>query len=290
MKKILVPVDYSMYSNNAVHYAIAIAKTVHADIHLCHALEIAELSHMAGVMMWPMENFSELKEDSDEDLRAFIDQLKKDIELSTPHFPKLTFSSKPGSVKQVIDQLISEEHIDLVVMGLAGAGGLDRFLLGSKSKDIIEKTIVPVLLVPKESNYSPFKKIAFATDLSECDLNSIHAIARLFALYDPEILLTHVDGQPSDFHDPLKPANVFLNRVTCKLNYSKIYFRHVNASDVEEGLEWLTHHGQIDMLAMVHRRTSTFSRILNGSHTQKLAKTIKLPLLVMPEDRTQIGW
>ncbi|RYE53918.1 MAG: universal stress protein [Sphingobacteriales bacterium] len=45
MKKILVPIDYSPYSDNAVEYAIKIAKKINAEIHLCHSLEIPENAH-----------------------------------------------------------------------------------------------------------------------------------------------------------------------------------------------------------------------------------------------------
>jgi len=290
MKKILVPIDYSAYSENAVHYAIEIAKKINADIHLFHGLEIPELVPMAGVMMWPVENFADIQEDSDEDLSRYIDHLKTIPGMASPYFPNITFSSETGSVKQILDKLTSENHFDVIIMGLAGAGKLDQFLLGSNSRQVIEKTKVPVLLIPKEAVYEPFKKIAFATDLSESDLNSIYAIARLFCLFDPEILLAHVDEKLSDFHDPRTPANLFLNRVTCKLNYAKIYYRHINATSIEDGLSWLTENGQINILGMIHRHTSLFSRILEGSHTQKLARSIKVPLLVMPEDKTPIGW
>ncbi|TKC12405.1 universal stress protein [Pedobacter polaris] len=290
MKKILVPIDYSTYSDNAVHYAIEIAKKINAEIHLCHGLEVSELIPMAGIMMWPTENFSEIKEDSDKDLQKYIDKLKNNTLLSTPYFPNITFSSETGSVKQIVDKLKGEQHFDLVIMGLAGAGKLQRFFLGSNSRDVIEKTNIPILLVPKATVYRPLKKIAFATDLNESDLNSIHAIARLFCLYDPEILLAHVANEFSDFHEPRSKSNLFLNRVTCNINYSKIYYRHINATNVEEGLKWLAENGQVDMLGMIHRHPSMFARILEGSHTQKLAQTVHLPLLVMPEDKTLIGW
>lgn len=289
MKKILVPIDYSTYSDHAVRYAINIAKKINAEIHLFHGIEMAELSPMAGVMMWPIENFSQLKEDADEDLKVYIENLKEDPYIEAP-LPNITFSSETGSVKKIIDKLSKENHIDLIIMGLAGAGKLNRFFLGSNSKDVIEKTSIPVLLVPKDAPYQPINKIAFATDLTEGDINSIHNLARLFCLFNPEILLVHVDEETSDFHDPRTPANAFLNRVTCKLNYSKIYYRHINAKNVEEGLKWLTENGQIEMLAMIHRHPNLISRILDGSYTQKLATMVQLPLLVMPEDKAPIGW
>ncbi|MGF1926021.1 MAG: universal stress protein [Bacteroidia bacterium] len=286
MKKILIPIDYSDYSNNAVDYAISIANKINADIHLCHALDVPDLNPMAGAMLWPLENFSELYRESDEELQTFVEKLKT----TKPIVPNITFSTETGSVKFIINKLTKEIHFDLIIMGLAGAGKLNRFFLGSNSRDVIENCKVPVLLIPKETSYQPFKKVAFATDLSESDINSVHHLTRLLALFNPEILLVHVSEQPSDFHDPRTPANVFLNNVTCKLNYSKIYYRQIKANGVDEGLKWLSENAQIDMLAMIHRHSSIFSRMLEGSHTQKMATAVHLPLLVMPENKSSIGW
>ncbi|MCY1542224.1 Universal stress protein family protein [compost metagenome] len=167
---------------------------------------------------------------------------------------------------------------------------LNRFLLGSNSRDLIEDAPVPVLLVPKESNYQPFKKIGFATDLTESDLNAIHEVARLFSMFNPELLLTHVSPLPSDFHDPRTPANQFLNEVTGKINYSKIYYRHITEAAIHKGLLWVTEYGRIDLLAMIHRKHSGLSNLLRSSYTKKVADLITLPLLIMPENHEPISW
>jgi nucleotide-binding universal stress UspA family protein len=290
MKKILVPVDYSAYSDHAVRYAIQIAKKINAEIHLFHGLETPELIPMAGVMMWPLENFEELKEESDKYLLKYIDKLKNDFILATPYLPTITYSIEKGSVVHIIDQLTSSTHFDLIVMGLAGASRFDQLFLGSNSRAVIEKIKYPILLVPKETDFIPPRKIAFATDLNESDLNSIQSVARLFYLYDPEILLVHVNQAFTDIHNPGTPENMFLNNVKGKLNYSKIYYRHIKAIDVDEGLKWLSENGLINVLAIIHRHASIFAKILDGSHTKKLANTLHIPLLVMPEDKTPIGW
>lgn len=290
MKKILVPIDYSSHSDNAVNFAIAIAKKINADVHLFHGLEAPELIAMPGFMVWPAEDFSEMKEEADGDMEKYVSKLKEDPSLQHPYLPNITFSTSIGVTKKIIDEAIETQQPDLVIMGMEGKGKIDRFFLGSTSRAMIEKAKVPILLVPATVQYQPIDKIGFATDLSESDLNSIHALARLFCLCNPEILLVHVDDTPSDFHDPRTPSNQFLNRVTCNINYGKIYYRHINETDIDKGLKWLSENSQINILSMIHRHPSIFSRILEGSHTQKLARSIHLPLLVMPEDKTPIRW
>lgn len=285
MKTILVPIDYSPCADNAVRYAIQIAKTIKASIHLCHSLLVPEFIPMAGPVVWPVQDYSHLKEDAEHTLSSYVEQISKDEEL-----PIITYSCDMGTVNEIVTAIIETQQIDLVVMGASGAGQMQRLFLGSNSRAVAEQTSVPVLLVPKEAAYVAINKIALATDLSESDLNSIQTLARLFCLFNPEILLTHIQGEPSDVYDPSTKANQFLNRVTCNINYAKIYYRHLTETNVDKGLKWITEHGQINILAMIHRHTDFFSRLLTGSHTQKMAGLTTLPLLILPENKQPIGW
>lgn len=289
MKKILVPIDYSPCADNAVRYAIQIAKKIDASVHLCHSIMVPELIPMAGLVVWPVEDYSQIKEDANEALKAYLEKIQKNKELSSS-LPPITYGSDMGSVKDMIAAIVADQKIDLIVMGTSGAGNMERFFLGSNSRDMADHTTIPLLLVPKEAAFTSIDKIALATDLSESDLNSIQALARLFCLFNPEILLTHVSEYPSDFHDPTTEANKFLNRVTCNINYAKIYYRHLTEADVDKGLTWIIENGHIDILAMIHRHSGLLSRLLTGSHTQKMVKLSTLPLLVMPENKQPIGW
>ncbi|MGZ7069610.1 MAG: universal stress protein, partial [Methanobacterium sp.] len=52
-----------------------------------------------------------------------------------------------GSPADIIVRKIKEENIDLVVMGTSGKHGLDRFLLGSVTENVVRSASCPVLVV-----------------------------------------------------------------------------------------------------------------------------------------------
>ena len=60
--------------------------------------------------------------------------------------------------------------------------------------------------------------------------------------------------------------------------------RHITDIDIDNGLELLSLEYKIDLVVMVHRKLSIFTRLLKGSHSQSLAKHIKIPLMVIPEN------
>lgn len=283
MKKILVPIDYSASADNAVCYAIHIANTIKASIHLVHGIIVPELSPMAGLVVWPLEDYATIKTEADEKLANYVTALKKNIDLDFSFLPEITFSTEIGNVNQVVNQKVSENKIDLIVMGMSGASDLKKIIFGSNSLALINTTKTPLLLIPKNAKFNFIKKIAFGTDLHENDLDAIQSIARLFCLFNPEILLSHVSANKSDFHNPSSEANKFLRLVTCKINYRKIYYRHIQDTNIDNGLTWLTKNAQVDLLTMVHRKANFFSKLFDFSHSQNIAKHIQLPLLVLQE-------
>ncbi|RZK50776.1 MAG: universal stress protein [Pedobacter sp.] len=284
MKKIIVMADFSVFSNKALQYAIPLASKMGAEILLCHGVEPEMLTPMPNLLNWPSEALEKEVNIAQQTLIKYISETQASDYYKTHGSPLITPITELGGVKQILDNLIKEEkEAIMVVMGLAGKGTLDRFLLGSNSLDVIDDCALPVLLIPKEANFNPLNKIAFATDLSKSDIQTIHDLARLFCLYMPEILLTHVcEGE---INPNMLPTNVsdFLNDITAKINYSKIYYRQIKEDDVLSGIKWITENGRIDMLAMIHRNSSIFSRIFKGSNTQKISSWIQLPLLVMPQ-------
>jgi nucleotide-binding universal stress UspA family protein len=291
MKTILVPTDFSPAADNAARYALHIARAIKADIKLCHAFKVPAETPLASQVAWPLEDYTSLKKDTSEELKFFAEKLTKEEEevLSQETFhPLIEYTSEVGEVTAIVHELVNEQKMPLVVMGMSGAGGLSRFFLGSSSRDMIEKALFPVLLIPSKTEFNGIHKIAFSTDLSAGDINVIHSLSSFAHAFNAEILIAHVTSEQYDEPEHMHKVNSFLNDITCKINYPKIYYRHIRSIDVDHGLDWLTEHGLIDMLAMVHHKHNILESIFEGSHTQTLARHIDLPLLVFPVDYKSI--
>jgi nucleotide-binding universal stress UspA family protein len=283
MKKILVPTDFSSSAENATFYALDLAKTINANLLLCNAITIPAAAPMAAQVAWPLVDYNTLQNEVTRDFELLTQKMKKgDVAADLSAYPDIKYQSKPGSVIEVVKELVEKEKASLVVMGMSGAGMVSRLFLGSSSRDMIDKANFPVLLVPHNATFNGIHKIAFATDLSENDIEVIHYLAGFAYNFNADILIAHVSAEEPDnvFHQ--KKINTFLNDITCKINYPKIYYRHIKQQDVDQGLDWLTVHGLIDMLVMVHRHNNLIDSLFNRSHTQKVAKHINIPLLVYP--------
>jgi len=285
MKRILVPIDFSKSAENAAHYALQLAKYLKANITLCNVFLLPATVPATAQVSLPGYEYDILQEENRKELEVVVKHLRNEERtLTAPDFfhPVIESISEAGGVKDVIMQLAEDKKAEMVVMGMTGAGTVSQFLLGSVSRKMIDNAEFPLLLVPASFVFQKIRKIAFATDLSESDIDVIHSLSGLARYFNANLVVIHISENKQDDKTYQKESDLFLNDITCKVDYDKIYYRHMLHTDVEKGLEWISVNGFIDMLIMVHRNLSFLDRLFNLSHTQKTATHLSVPLLVLP--------
>jgi nucleotide-binding universal stress UspA family protein len=283
MKKFLFPTDFSDNAKHALKYGYSLAKQVKANIIICNAIiEPAEIPQ-AGLVSWPVEESELLEKDSDHELKQLKEKLESKEETISFN-PSVTYKSEAGTVIDMVNHLGHSDDIDLVIVGTHGSSGLSTLLLGNHSRQLIDEINRPLLLVPPAAVIAPIKKIAFATDFAnaEEDLACIHKLVALARPLNAEILLTYIYNKEYRAATFQRVIDRFMVKVSDNANYHNIYYREVKSYLPSIGLDWLCEHGNIDMLAMVHRSHNFIDSLFRGSQTQKMANHIPIPLLVFP--------
>lgn len=287
-KLLLCPTDFSDTAMHAAQYAYHLAKLTGADLVLCNAVILPSYAPQAGVVVWPFEEEDLLIEDSKTELKRIKAAL---IDSNEEHGakPAIHCISEAGSVKDVVNRLAYSKQIDLIVAGMHAADGLSTIMLGNHSRQLIDGTICPLLLVPLNVEVTAIKKIAFATDFSnpENDLACLYTLIALARPLQADILLTHVFHDENSTAEFNKKVDHFITDISNKADYPHIYYRKVKDIDVESGLLWLCEHGQIDMLTMIHKSHNFVEGLLKGSQTKKISGHIRVPLLVFPEKQAE---
>jgi nucleotide-binding universal stress UspA family protein len=139
IRKILVPIDGSNYSNRAAEYAIGIAKAHNAEILLAYVVDELVVDQFAnGAERSAIE--AELKNDGQRTLNYAESMLEKAGVKSS----SMLLKGRP--FEQIVNTTKSFD-IDLVVMGTYGRRGAERILIGSVAERVIEYSPCPVLVV-----------------------------------------------------------------------------------------------------------------------------------------------
>ena len=135
---ILVPIDFSIHSRNALHYATELARLFRSRLDLLHVVE--ETLHPAfyGITV---QSIYDVHPDIEERALAQMRGLVDGSDVSA------TFEARPGSAANGIVEYAAERGSGLVVMGTHGLTGLDHFIMGSTTERVLRKAPCPVFSV-----------------------------------------------------------------------------------------------------------------------------------------------
>ena len=274
MKKLLVPIDFSSCSKNALSNAIQVADRMQMEILLFHSV-IVPIGLAEGV---PAGNigydFEELEASSRQRIEALIEEM--------PELKQVTYRSiiQYGSLHESINELAKEEEIALIVMGTHGASGIAKSLIGSNAHHVIKNVKIPVIALPEDADISRMKHIALAGDYRNVPAHdSIHLVTDIVRAFMGQLHIIHIDKG-----DVLVKDQIDIARNMDKyLNHIKHSFHFRKFENVEEGLLEFAKEANIELIAMVSKHHGLLERLRHGSHTKKMVLDIPIPLMIIRE-------
>jgi|SRR3954469_25345652 nucleotide-binding universal stress UspA family protein len=142
LHRILVPTDFSKYSQSALTYAAAFADKFGAELYLLHVVQDLALFIPDMITVTPpvVPSIDQLTAA----VRVAFDRLVEQHGLG-----RLTLHRevREGTPFYEIVRFAREQNIDLVVMGTHGHTGLAHVLMGSVAEKVVRKAPCPVLTV-----------------------------------------------------------------------------------------------------------------------------------------------
>lgn len=154
--KILIPVDFSETSINAVEKGINLAKAAKGEVNLLHVIK------KGGGLSWlfsPSQKGPELDQD---EAREKLQNLYEEYHDSGV---KISYDSREGAqVENTIKDYCDEVEADLICMGTHGVSGTKSSWVGSNAYRLMTVATVPVIVMNKDFKESSFNKIVLPID------------------------------------------------------------------------------------------------------------------------------
>jgi nucleotide-binding universal stress UspA family protein len=143
-KRILVAVDGSATSNQALQEAIRLTKDQHAALRIVHVIDIVPLATDIE-----FTNIEEIQRALRQAGRAIIDHAQDTVKSSGIEVETQLIEIETPR-QRVAGKIIEEARAwpaDLLVIGTHGRRGLDHLLLGSVAESVVRSAPLPVLLI-----------------------------------------------------------------------------------------------------------------------------------------------
>ncbi len=140
IKNILCPIDYSIYSEMALKYAIEFAEKYQAKLYLMHVLDI-RVYDMNDPELYDVNVIDE------ETIGKLRERLLKSVNEDTKGRISVEAIVIQGVPFAEIIKASKEYKIDLIVLGTHGRTGLSHAIMGSVAEKVVRKAPCPVLTI-----------------------------------------------------------------------------------------------------------------------------------------------
>lgn len=274
MKKILVPTDFSVNSKSGIRFAINWANHQKLELVFVHVLYILRATR------WSDSYFNKYAEQEEKLCKTKFEKFIADIYRNMNVNPgKYSFKIIQGISADItiLDYCRKNPGIDYICISTRGTGKFKK-IFGTNTGNLITKSNVPVLAIPKTYRFVDIKSILYATD---------------FRNYSEEL------KKIVDFALPLKakidvlhfiwPEEIIFDEKTIEAAFKKeykyslkIHFEKNDAvrSLIENLQKQIRLRKPSVVIMFTNQERSLFQKLFLSSKSEELSFQVKVPLLV----------
>ncbi len=284
---ILVPLDGSPVSEQALAAAARLARTLHSTIHLVH------VHHPNSLVPIVIETLpiidSELHSLAAEHELFYLNQIA-----NSPVFDGITtvVTRLEGVVAESLAAHARAIHASLIVMTTHGWSGFEHFWLGSVAEELLRLTHTPLWLMrpgePAQRAAQPLRRILVPLDGSERSEQVLPHVQALAAIDDARLILARiVTRQPrrntTPGTDPRQEVETYLRAIAARLEAQGVPTDIAvgNAEQPARAVLTLSRELQVDAIALATRGQGGWQRLMVGSTADKIIRASPIPVLVV---------
>jgi nucleotide-binding universal stress UspA family protein len=148
-KKIMIATDGSACSKLAADKGIEFARLTGGTVYAVHVLSKAYLSAMDGesYSSMGMNPWESIKEEFQKQGQQAVDYVKERGEIKGVNVESVLLEGNPS---EELIRYAEEKNMDIIIMGTLGKTGLDRFLLGSVTGNVVRHSKIPVMVTKEK--------------------------------------------------------------------------------------------------------------------------------------------
>lgn len=269
IRNIVVPTDFSATAQNAYKYALSMARVLGAKVRLVH-VHPKNVDMGGTILLDGAPEELHYKQELLESWSITGSQVEVQGSKKTEVVPEMI----KGFVIEELRTISRRRDTDLIVMGTTGESKLLGRFLGGISSEVARKAHRPVLLIPRNTDFTPFGKILYGCNYLAREGAMVARALQLAKLCQSELHLVHVvsgkEDQPFVKNLPIGGLD----------GAPPVFLSHVANPDVLQGLAAFADEQDMDLLAMgtVHR--PFFEDTFRHNLTREMAFQAQVPLLI----------
>jgi nucleotide-binding universal stress UspA family protein len=270
IENVMVPTDFSEPSRRALNHGVALARLLRAKLTLVHVLEPQrkeETLRQLGTFLPP-------EHEDDLDIQVVL---------------------KAGNARKEIVAAAQEQHADLVILGTHGRGRMGRLLVGSTTEGLLRRLNVPMMTVSHVASPRSFKRILFATDLSDSTSAGFTFALNIAQTLNAEILAIHALGVPmlaGEFGSSVQTEELAFDEVRRRLQMlvTEGKRRQIRVQTIvahgpaAKRILKAADENEADLIVLAIEKKGIIERALLGTTAEQVVREAAVPVLLIPVD------
>jgi nucleotide-binding universal stress UspA family protein len=275
MKKILVAIDFSECSLNALEHAISIAKKAEADIQMAFVIK--------------PESTREMFTEGAQTLGSMVkDRFDEMVEKYQPQMgnQEITYKIAEGKIYKEIVKMADQKEVFLVVIGTHGSSGFEEFWIGSNAFRVVSASPKPVISIRGGVNVKKnLERIVMPIDSTIETRQKVPFTAYIAGVFDAEVHILSIYS--SDVNDIRNLVDGYSEQVKEHLEEENIRYKVVPmpCENLTDATIEYAHKIDANLISIMTEQEKSAKNIILGPYAQQMVNHSPFPVLcIHPKD------
>lgn len=291
---ILVPVDFSDYTINAVRIAAAIASKHKASLTLLNSYidpyvggDGVQLTDSLTYDIVDAEARQQIAKTAEKMMENLCRRIREEMKSGDIEAVKFTTEVVEGVPEDAIAAYAKDNPPMMTVMGTRGADKKEKEMIGSVAAEVLDGCRFPVMTIPEpltDGEIGSIDNILFFCNADQEDILAMDTLMRLFPDMKANVTVVVIPSRRR-WIDTNRPQSVNALIDYFKQNYNRLNFESVS---VERGnaideITKLNATKCFDLIVVPNKKKKNIlSRLFNPSLAHKIIFNADIPMLVLP--------
>lgn len=266
MRKILIPMDFTEVSMNALDYALKIhPESEYTILHVSKGLVHLD----EPMVMEPMAFKSDI-------LKAKLLEVIESELGSESRQAIHELMIKEGEIVAEISKVVNEGSYELVIMGTRDKYDFFDRWVGTISLGVVKRIHTPIYLVPRYASFRKFETVLVASDYKPENIQTISLIKRWNQNYKAFIKFLHVSRKPNEIVDKDLIINTLFAGEEPEFGFE---IATVHDKDVSHSILNSAYNSKADLMIVIPENKSFIQSLLFKSLSKDLILKSSIPIL-----------
>lgn len=274
MKNILILIDFSENSINAMRYALQLFEEELCNFYVLHVQSSTSYTSDDLILAGNKSIYTSIIKKSKHKLAKLIVELESE------------FKNKKFSYQMIVDydvltdsikQVQKSKSIDLIVMGTNGVTGAKEVLFGSNTINVIRKIDCPTLVIPEGFKYIRPQENLLPLDLFDSMSGTAFIeVVKFTKRFSKGLHLLRIKPHNEDSKEEKKDKehiNFFLKDFDYK-------YHTISNVPMHYTVDCYTQTHNIALITLLVQKETLLERFFMGSSTTQISNKIRVPLLI----------